>query len=184
MSCSFLEVRTWPLTCVFGGTEGTRTPDPLYLWHESRVFDSPRTLSFQQSLTGLTGFLPTSWDHLGCQSWDHPARLVGGSASMRGARDPLHTAQVHAPVLELAVAWATDKALALTAHGYRASIKVSCLRQPTWGPVTGSPRRGRSRHHGLRLVVSGRHCSVRRVRRGCRELRAGVDCWPGQRPLR
>ena len=29
--------------------------------------------------TGLTGFLPASWDHLGCQSWDHPARLVGGS---------------------------------------------------------------------------------------------------------
>lgn len=29
--------------------------------------------------TGLTGFLPGSWDHLGCQSWDHPARLAGGS---------------------------------------------------------------------------------------------------------
>jgi hypothetical protein len=27
--------------------------------------------------TGLTGFLPASWDHLGCQSWDHPARLSG-----------------------------------------------------------------------------------------------------------
>ncbi len=27
--------------------------------------------------TGLTGFLPASWDHLGCQSWDHPARLAG-----------------------------------------------------------------------------------------------------------
>ena len=28
--------------------------------------------------TGLTGFLPASWDHLGCQLWDHPARLAGG----------------------------------------------------------------------------------------------------------
>src|SRR6266508_4792038 len=27
--------------------------------------------------TALTGFLPASWDHLGCQSWDHPARLAG-----------------------------------------------------------------------------------------------------------
>jgi hypothetical protein len=29
--------------------------------------------------TALSGFLPTSWDHLDCQSWDHPARLAGGS---------------------------------------------------------------------------------------------------------
>ena len=29
--------------------------------------------------TTLSGFLPASWDHLGCQSWDHPARRVGGS---------------------------------------------------------------------------------------------------------
>ncbi len=29
--------------------------------------------------TALSGFLPTSWDHLDCQSWDHPARLVVGS---------------------------------------------------------------------------------------------------------
>ena len=28
--------------------------------------------------TALSGFLPGSWDHLDCQSWDHPARLVGG----------------------------------------------------------------------------------------------------------
>jgi hypothetical protein len=30
--------------------------------------------------TALSGFLPGSWDHLDCQSWDHPARLVGGSS--------------------------------------------------------------------------------------------------------
>ena len=30
MSCSSSEVRTWPLTCAFGGAEGTRTPDPLH----------------------------------------------------------------------------------------------------------------------------------------------------------
>ena len=30
--------------------------------------------------TALSGFLPASWDHLGCQSWDHPARLAGGSS--------------------------------------------------------------------------------------------------------
>lgn len=29
--------------------------------------------------TALSGFLPASWDHLGCQSWDHPARLAGSS---------------------------------------------------------------------------------------------------------
>ncbi len=29
--------------------------------------------------TGLTGFLPGSWDHLGCQSWGHRARRIGGS---------------------------------------------------------------------------------------------------------
>ena len=29
--------------------------------------------------TALSGFLPASWDHLFCQSWDHPARLAGGS---------------------------------------------------------------------------------------------------------
>ncbi len=28
--------------------------------------------------TALSRFLPGSWDHLGCQLWDHPARLVGG----------------------------------------------------------------------------------------------------------
>ena len=27
--------------------------------------------------TGLAGFLPASWDQLGCQLWDHPARLSG-----------------------------------------------------------------------------------------------------------
>ena len=30
--------------------------------------------------TALSGFLPGSWDHLDCQSWDHPARLAGGSS--------------------------------------------------------------------------------------------------------
>ena len=30
--------------------------------------------------TGVAGFLPGSWDHLDCQSWDHPARRVGGLA--------------------------------------------------------------------------------------------------------
>lgn len=27
--------------------------------------------------TALSGFLPVSWDHLGCQLWDHPACLSG-----------------------------------------------------------------------------------------------------------
>ena len=30
--------------------------------------------------TAVSGFLPASWDHLDCQSWDHPARLLGGSS--------------------------------------------------------------------------------------------------------
>lgn len=29
--------------------------------------------------TGVAGFLPGSWDHLGCQLWDHRACRVGGS---------------------------------------------------------------------------------------------------------
>ena len=29
--------------------------------------------------TGVAGFLPGSWDHLDCQSWDHPACRAGGS---------------------------------------------------------------------------------------------------------
>jgi len=29
--------------------------------------------------TAVAGFLPTSWDHLDCQSWDHPARLAVSS---------------------------------------------------------------------------------------------------------
>jgi hypothetical protein len=29
--------------------------------------------------TAVGGLLPGSWDHLFCQSWDHPARLAGGS---------------------------------------------------------------------------------------------------------
>ena len=28
--------------------------------------------------TGVAGFLPGSWDHLDCQSWDHPACRAGG----------------------------------------------------------------------------------------------------------
>ena len=28
--------------------------------------------------TAVGGFLPASWDHLFCQSWDHPARRSGG----------------------------------------------------------------------------------------------------------
>ena len=30
--------------------------------------------------TALSGFLPAPWDHLDCQSWDHPARRVEGSS--------------------------------------------------------------------------------------------------------
>lgn len=30
--------------------------------------------------TVLSGFLPRSWDHLGCQLWDHPACLAEGSS--------------------------------------------------------------------------------------------------------
>ena len=29
--------------------------------------------------TSVAGFLPGSWDHLGCQLWDRPARRAGGS---------------------------------------------------------------------------------------------------------
>ena len=29
--------------------------------------------------TEVAGLLPGSWDHLDCQSWDHPACLAGGS---------------------------------------------------------------------------------------------------------
>jgi len=38
----------------------------------------PEIVACHEHGTALSGFLPCSWDHLGCQSWDHPARLAGG----------------------------------------------------------------------------------------------------------
>jgi len=37
------------------------------------------SVACHQHGTALSGFLPASWDHLDCQSWDHPARLTGRS---------------------------------------------------------------------------------------------------------
>ena len=37
------------------------------------------TVACHKHGTTLNVFLPASWDHLGCQSWDHPARLAGWS---------------------------------------------------------------------------------------------------------
>jgi hypothetical protein len=37
-----------------------------------------RVVACHEHGTALSGFLPGSWDHLDCQSWDHPARLAGG----------------------------------------------------------------------------------------------------------
>ncbi len=37
-----------------------------------------RAVACHEHGTGVAGYLPGSWDHLDCQSWDHPARRVGG----------------------------------------------------------------------------------------------------------
>ncbi|MFI7067344.1 alkaline phosphatase family protein, partial [Kribbella sp. NPDC050124] len=37
-------------------------------------FSSLDDVACHEHGTALSGFLPASWDHLGCQSWDHPAR--------------------------------------------------------------------------------------------------------------
>lgn len=39
-----------------------------------------RLVACHEHGTGLSGSLPGSWDHLDCQSWDHPARLAEGSS--------------------------------------------------------------------------------------------------------
>ena len=38
-----------------------------------------RVVACHEHGTGVAGFLPGSWDHLDCQSWDHPACRAGGS---------------------------------------------------------------------------------------------------------
>ena len=50
----------------------------LLLLREMR--DAAVAVACHEHGTGLTGFLPASWDHLGCQSWDHSARLLGVSS--------------------------------------------------------------------------------------------------------
>jgi hypothetical protein len=61
-------------------TGSCRAPDP---WIGAAAFVvGPRELTegivaCHEHGTALRGLLPASWDHLGCQSWDHPARLVG-----------------------------------------------------------------------------------------------------------
>jgi hypothetical protein len=46
--------------------------------------DSAYDVACQRVGTGWGCFLPGSWDRLGCQSWDHPARLAeaGGGSSL------------------------------------------------------------------------------------------------------
>jgi hypothetical protein len=39
----------------------------------------PSSVACHEHGPALSGFLPASWDHLGCQSWDHPACLAGGA---------------------------------------------------------------------------------------------------------
>ena len=45
---------------------------------ERGVLTPGRPVACHEHGTALSGFLPASWDHLGCQSWDHPARRVEG----------------------------------------------------------------------------------------------------------
>jgi len=59
--------------------------------------------------TALSGFLPSSWDHLGCQLWDHRARLAGGCAVRSLTRhvifcDVAVTSRSPGPVMSLPLA--------------------------------------------------------------------------------
>ena len=60
LACRVIEPDDWCHRC---GCEGTPR-DTVVACHEHG--------------TAVGGFLPASWDHLFCQSWDHPARLPGG----------------------------------------------------------------------------------------------------------
>lgn len=51
---------------------------PMSECHQSTNCPDCAAVACHEHGTGLSGFLPGSWDHLGCQSWDHPARLAGG----------------------------------------------------------------------------------------------------------
>ena len=46
-----------------------------HVWRHTRKGD----VACHEHGTGVAGFLPGSWDHLDCQSWDHPACRAGGS---------------------------------------------------------------------------------------------------------
>ncbi len=50
------------------------------MWVRARLMRRRSTVSVacHEHGTALRGFLPSSWDHLECQSWDHPVRLAGG----------------------------------------------------------------------------------------------------------
>ena len=57
-------------------------PVPSPRWLLYRLVDptSPgEDVACHEHGTGVAGFLPGSWDHLDCQSWDHPACRAGGS---------------------------------------------------------------------------------------------------------
>ena len=50
----------------------------FYAWLKASSARQKRVACHEHG-TGVAGFLPGSWDHLDCQSWDHPACLAGGS---------------------------------------------------------------------------------------------------------
>jgi len=48
-------------------------------WRPQRIHPDSSVACHEHG-TALSGFLPSSWDHLDCQLWDHPARLAEGSS--------------------------------------------------------------------------------------------------------
>lgn len=59
--------------------------NPLRLHPGVQTYGTAETVSPAMSMGA--GFLPGSWDHLGCQSWDRPVCLAGG-CSAAGWRAP------------------------------------------------------------------------------------------------
>lgn len=82
--------------CYAVALEARKKQFPYYI---DDVFYVSRFVACHEDGTGVAGFLPGSWDHLGCQSWDHPARLPGES------RDSSFDRRVGVAVTEGQRAW-------------------------------------------------------------------------------
>ncbi len=58
-----------------------RASRAVVTWKRSIHPRDAESVACHEHGTALSGFLPGSWDHLDCQSWDHPVCLAGGFAA-------------------------------------------------------------------------------------------------------